>query len=93
MQGMDLNFEQCVACLKVQDRLCKMHWMEPPEEDGSACHMPGLLIFVWVVDGFCKTFHAAKDMVKRSGFNSPRNNFFYSIILTCSQIIVFFAFC
>jgi hypothetical protein len=49
MQGINLNFEPCVACLKVHvlhDRLCKMHWIEPPEEDGSACHTPKLLIFI-----------------------------------------------
>ena len=94
LKTMVSNFELCVACLRVQvlhDHLCKVHyiWIEPLEEDVNTCHEHILLIFfgwwmgcanVWSY----KPFHVAKDKVKRLWFNSPVNNSFDTLILTCS---------
>ena len=55
-QQSGVKLEPCVVCLRVQvhrDCLCKVAYIRIKllEEDGNACQMPRLLVFVCMVDG------------------------------------------
>lgn len=88
----------CRSFMTVCTRRTSYIWMEPLEEDVSACQVFWILILfgLWtccVIMWFCRAFHVAEGKVKRLGFNASVEYFFKTLFLTNSQIFMFFALC